>query len=153
MKKIPSCFSLLGINASAQYNYLGNFEKSDVSIYGQFGGDTITTAAACNGTYGGQLATSACVTQTGWMQMLDVLADQHPSQTNNSQAATVSIKYKKASGPVGTLYLTLCEHSETEDSWSITPITTGVALTNAATTTFSTLTRTIPAGVMQAGKV
>lgn len=154
MKKfLLSCFLALGIGASAQYNYLGNFEETDVSIYGQFGTGTITAAAACSGGFGGQISPTAAVPQTGWMLMLDELEVAQPTQTNNSQAATVSIKYKKASGPVGTLYLTLFQYDEVGDTWSITPIAAGVSLTSAAITTCSTVTGTIPAGVLEAGKV
>ena len=70
MKKLLlSCFLALGIGANAQFNITGDFDtNTDVTgLYGQFGGGTMTTAAACTGTYGGQLATSATVSQTGWM--------------------------------------------------------------------------------------
>src|SRR6218665_3261548 len=148
MKKILlTCCLALGIGASAQYNFVGDFE-GDALVYGQFGGRTITAAAACTGSLGGQLATSATVTQTGWMVQMD---EAGQAALGNGQAINVTLKYKKASGPVGTLYVTLFEYDEESDQWSLT---TGqsVALTSAALTTCSTLTGTIPAGYQRPGK-
>ncbi|MBV2165800.1 MAG: hypothetical protein KUL76_04620, partial [Kaistella sp.] len=95
MKKfLLSCFLALGFGASAQYSYTGNFEDPGFSaaIYKQFGGGTRTTAAACNGTQGGQLAISSTFTQTGYMIDLNEIG-----QTGNGQKLDVSFGYKKAS--------------------------------------------------------
>ena len=153
MKKLLlSCFLALGIGANAQYNYVGDFEGS-AAIYGQFGTGSITAAAACTGSFGGQLAPTAVTTQTGWMMQLDEVTLLNPAQTNNSQAATVTIGYKKDSGPVGSVVPMLFVFDEGTDSWSLVQIGNPVAVTSAATTTCATITGTIPAGVMTADGV
>jgi hypothetical protein len=67
-------------------------------------------------------------------------------QAGNGQQVNVSFKYKKAAGLTGTLYVMYALFDETANSWSITTVGTGVALTSAAVTTCGTVSATIPAG-------
>ncbi|MGA9211717.1 GEVED domain-containing protein, partial [Kaistella sp.] len=154
MKKLLlSCFLALGVGASAQYNYVGDFE-GDASIYGQFGNGTITAAAACTGALGAQIASPNTASyQSGWMMQLDKVSLLDPAQKNNGQAATVTINYKKAVNPVGTLYPMLFIYLPDTDQWSIVQIGAGVPLAAPALTTCSTITGTIPAGVMEEGTI
>lgn len=151
MKKfLLSCALALGIGANAQINYQTGFEDTDYSttLYAQFGGGTRTAAAACTGTYGGQLAISSTYTQTGYM----VILNQISGQTNNGQAMNVTASYKKASGAVGSLYLAYFVLDEATNSWSVTPFSSAVSLTSAAVTTCQTISGTVPAGALQPGK-
>lgn len=149
MKKILLTGLLaLGFSANAQFNYTGGFEETTGGLYGQFGGGTITTAAACTGTYGGQLAISASVASTGWMLMMD-----GTGQVSNGQKVDVTYSYKKAAGAVGSLYLAYFVYDEEADSWSVNTIGTAKSLTNAAITTCTTITGTVPAGVAQPGQI
>ncbi len=154
MKKLLlSCFIALGIGANAQYNYTGTFDDSP-DLYGQFGQGTITAAAACTGALGGQIASPNTANyQSGYMLMLDELEIFDNTQTNNGQAATVTMNYKKAAGPVGTIYPMLFSYDENTDLWNITDIGAPASLTSAAITTCGTLTGSIAAGVMIPGKV
>ena len=151
MKKfLLSCFLALGFGASAQYSYTGNFEDPGFSaaIYKQFGGGTRTTAAACNGTQGGQLAISSTFTQTGYMIDLNEIG-----QTGNGQKLDVSFGYKKASTVTGNLSLAYFVLNTATNQWSVYTFGTPVTLTSAATSTCATLSGTIPAGVIQPGQV
>ena len=151
MKKLLlSCFFALGFGANAQYAYVGDFEDPgyNTTIYKQFGGGTRTTAAACNGTNGGQLAISSSATQTGYMIDLSEIG-----QTGNGQITNVSFGYKKASTVTGTLSLAYFVLNSTTNQWSVFTFGTPLTLTSAATTTCATLSGTIPAGVIQPGQV
>lgn len=151
MKKLLlGCFLALGIGASAQYSYVGNFEDPgyNTTIYKQFGGGTRTTAAACNGTYGGQLAISSSVTQTGYMVDLSTIG-----QTGNGQKIDVSANYKKAATITGNISLAYFVLDPVSNSWSINTFGPTVALTSAAITTCTPLTGTIPSGAIQPGQV
>lgn len=153
MKKILfSCLLALGVCANAQINHIGDFEAdTNIGQYGQFGTGTITAAAACGGSLGGQLAIASTTSQTGWMVQLLTLEDE--GQVNNGQKVNVSINYKKAATVAGTLYISYMIYDEVEDTWSIVNVSSGTALTTAAITTCQTLTATIPAGALQPGKV
>ena len=144
MKKLLlSCFLALGFGANAQYAYVGNFEDPgyNTTIYKQFGGGSRTTAAACNGTNGGQLAISSSATQTGYMVDLSEIG-----QTGNGQNTNVSFGYKKASTVTGTLSLAYFVLNSTTNQWSVFTFGTPLTLTSAATTTCATLSGTIPPG-------
>ena len=153
MKKILfSCLLALGVGTNAQINHVGDFEDdTNIGQYGQFGTGSITAAAACGGSFGGQLAIAAATSQTGWMVQLLTLEDE--GQVNNGQKVDVSINYKKAANVTGTLYISYMIYSEEEDSWSIVNVSAGTPLSAAAITTCQTLTATIPAGALQPGKV
>lgn len=151
MKKILlSCLLAVGIGANAQFNITGDFDtNTDVSgLYGQFGGGTITAAAACTGTNGGQLAISTSVTQTGWM-----IIPSAAGQVTNGQKVTLNISYKKASGPVGTLYACYMVQDPNTGNWSIKTLKS-VSLTSAAITSCNTASFAnvvIPAGTIVEG--
>lgn len=150
MKKILlGCFLALGIGTSAQYSYVGNFEDPGytTTVYKQFGGGTRTTAAACNGTYGGQLAISASATQTGFMVDLSTIG-----QTGNGQKLDVSANYKKAATVAGNISLAYFTLDPVANTWSINTFGPTVALTATAITTCTALTGTIPAGAIQPGQ-
>lgn len=148
MKKILlSGFLALGFCASAQFNYLGDFEDPSSGVYGQFGGGTITAAAACNGAAGGQLAISATYAQTGWMVQMDPTG-----QISNGQKIDLSISYKKAAGAVGSLYPAYFVYNEATDQWTVYPVGAAISLASAATTTCTSVTRTIPAGTVMPGQ-
>lgn len=153
MKKILfSCLVALGFGANAQFSHVGDFEDdTNVGQYGQFGTGTITAAAACAGSFGGQLAIVTATSQTGWMVQLDVLEAE--GQVNNGQKADLSISYKKAANVAGTLYLSYMIQDEETGQWTIMYVGAGVPLTAAATTTCSTITGSIPAGTLQPGKI
>jgi len=153
MKKILfSCLLALGMGVNAQINHVGDFEtNTNIGQYGQFGTGTITAAAACGGSLGGQLAIAAATTQTGWMVQLLTLEDD--GQVNNGQKVNVSINYKKAANVSGTLYISYMIYDEVEDTWSVVNVSSGTPLTTAAITSCQTLTATIPAGALQPGKV
>ncbi|WP_313214957.1 GEVED domain-containing protein [Soonwooa sp.] len=150
MKKILlSCLVGLGVGANAQFNFVGTFEDAADGYYGQFGGGTVTTAAACTGTYGGQLATSASVAQTGWMVQME-----ETGQITNGQKIDLKVSYKKAAGAVGSLYVAYFVYNQDSDQWSVVPVGAAISLTSAATTTCTTTaTRTIPAGTIMPGQV
>lgn len=151
MKKLLlSCFVALGIGAHAQLNFTGDFEDQGANgAYGQFGGGTMNGTAACNGSYGGQLAMSALYSQTGFMVMSDKI-----SQSSNGQKLTLTAKWKKAAALGGTASLAYFEFSAEANSWSITQIGTPVTLTaGTATTCADFVTATIPAGVLNPNKV
>lgn len=142
MKKILfSCMLALGVTASAQYNFLGDFEGTD-PVYVHFGGGTITAAAACSGSYGGQLAISATNATSGYIVNLD-----ETGQISNGQKATLSISYKKAAGAVGNLYVGYFVKDDS-NTWSVNPIGNSIPLTAAALTTCSTVTVTVPIGAL-----
>ncbi|UFK97568.1 GEVED domain-containing protein [Kaistella faecalis] len=153
MKKLLlSCFLAMGIGAQAQLNYTGDFEDAtNVGQYGQFGGGTFETAAACSGTLGGQLAIGGTVSQTGWMVMNDVLEEEFGS-VNNGQEAVVTFSYKKAAGVTGTLYAAVFTFVPSSGAWNIEYVSTGTVLGTAAITTCAQKTGTIPAGKMQPGQ-
>ena len=150
MKKILlSCLALASMGVAAQINYVADFEADyGGPLYGQFGGGTQSTAAACNGTYGGQLAISATYTQTGFMVQLGSIA----GQTNNGQKTDVSLSYKKAAGAVGTLYVAYFVLDPVANTWSVIPVGNSVSLTSAAVTTCNTITASIPAGALAPDK-
>lgn len=150
MKKLLlSCFLGLGLMLNAQYTYTGNFETPGytTTIYKQFGGGTQATAAACAGTYGGQLAISSTYTSTGYMIDLSTIG-----QTGNGQKVDVSVSYKKGATVTGTLNLAYFEYDTATSLWNINLFGTPVTLSSAAITTCSPLTGTIPAGALQPGK-
>lgn len=153
MKKILfSCLVALGCGANAQINHLGDFEEeTNVGQYGQFSTGTITPAAACTGALGGQLAIVTATAQTGWMVQLDVLEAE--GQVNNGQKADISVSYKKAANVAGTIYLSYMIQDPESGSWTIVYVGNGVPLSAAAITTCSTLTGSIPAGILQPGQV
>lgn len=153
MKKfLLSCFLALGFGANAQITYNANFEDAgspgySTTLYGQFGGGTRTAAAACNGTYGGQLAIATTTTQTGYM----VILNQITGQTNNGQSVSVTAGYKKAAGVVGSLSLAYMVQDEA-GTWSVNLIGTPVSLTTTALASCAQLTATVPSGALQPGK-
>lgn len=153
MKKfLLSCFLALGFGANAQISYNANFEDAgspgySTTLYGQFGGGTRTAAAACNGTYGGQLAIATTTTQTGYM----VILNQITGQTNNGQSVSVTAGYKKAAGVVGSLSLAYMVQDEA-GTWSVNLIGTPVSLTTTALASCAQLTGTVPSGALQPGK-
>ena len=153
MKKLLlSCFLAFGIGAQAQINHVGDFEEAtDVGQYAQFGGGTVTAAAACSGVLGGQLAIGGTVTQTGWMVLNDVLEEQF-GKLNNGQAAAVSFNYKKAAGVTGTLYVALFTFVPSSNAWNIEYVSAGTVLTAAAVTACTPKTGTVPTGKMQPGQ-
>ena len=151
MKKfLLSCFIALGITSNAQYTYTGDFEDPgyNTTVYKQFGGGSRTTAAACNGTNGGQLAISSTVTQTGYMVDLSTIG-----QTGNGQKIDVSVGYKKAVTVTGNLSLAYYIYNASTNQWTIMTFGPTVALTSAALTTCTTLSGTIPSGVIQPGQI
>lgn len=151
MKKfLLSCFIALGITSNAQYTYMGDFEDPgyNTTTYKQFGGGSRTTAAACNGTNGGQLAMSGTVTQTGYMVDLNTIG-----QTGNGQKIDVSVGYKKAATVTGNLSLAYFIYNASTNQWTIATFGTTVPLTAAALTTCTTLSGTIPSGVIQPGQI
>ena len=153
MKKfLLSCFIAFGLGAHAQITYNADFEDAgspgySTTLYGQFGGGTRTAAAACNGSYGGQLAIATTTTQTGYM----VILNQITGQTNNGQAVSVTAGYKKAAGVVGSLSLAYMVQDEA-GTWSVNLIGTPVSLATAALTSCAQLTGTIPSGALQPSK-
>lgn len=150
MKKILlSCCLALGIGTSAQYNYVGDFENPgfNTTTYKQFGGGTQAAAAACNGAFGGQLLTTAAISQTGFMVDLSTLP-----QTNNGQKADISISYKKGATVAGTLQLAYFKYDPVALNYSINYVGTPVVLTAAAVTTCTTITASIPAGALIPGQ-
>ena len=147
MKKfLLSCFLALGITSSAQFNYTGDFENPgfNATIYKQFGGGSQQATAACNGAFGGQLLPTATIAQTGYMIDLSTI-----SQTGNGQKVDVSVSYKKAAGVVGTLQLAYFAFDAGTNQWAVTYFGSPVNLATAAITTCSTLSATIPSGVLQ----
>ncbi len=150
MKKILlSCLVGLGVGANAQFNFVGTFEDAADGYYAHFGGGTITGAAACNGAYGGQLATSPTVAQTGWMVQMD-----ETGQITNGQKINLKVSYKKDAGAVGSLYVAYFVYNQDSNQWSVVPVGASISLTSAATTTCTTTTtRTIPAGTIMPGQV
>ncbi len=151
MKKLLlSCLLGLGLTLNAQYSYTGNFENPGFSttIYKQFGGGTQATAAACAGTYGGQLAISATYASTGYMIDLSTIG-----QTGNGQKVDVSVSYKKGATVAGTLNLAYFEYVAATDAWNITTFGTPTTLSSAATTSCTPLSGTIPAGAIQPNKI
>lgn len=148
MKKfLLSCFVALGIGASAQYNYVGDFESNyTTAIYKQFGGGSRVAAAACNGGFGGQLAISGSFPETGFLIDLAQIG-----QTGNGQALTVSANYKKAATVTGTISLAYYILDPVSNLWTVTPFGTAVNLTAPAVTTCAALTGTIPSGAIQPG--
>ena len=151
MKKfLLSCFLALGIGASAQYSYTGDFENPgyNTTIYKQFGGGTQQAAAACNGAFGGRLLPTATITQTGYMVDLSTLG-----QTNNGQKIDFSVSYKKAVGVTGTIQLAYFKLDPATSLYSVNLVGTPVTLATAALTTCSTLTATLPSGTVQPGDI
>ncbi|MFC4686784.1 GEVED domain-containing protein [Epilithonimonas pallida] len=153
MKKILfSCLLAMGIGVNAQYDFTQDFESPIAgSGYYQFGGGSTSTAQFCSGTTSGALTYSSTVTQTGWMADVAEVGDL-AGQVGNGQQVNVSFKYKKAAGLTGTLYVMYALFDEAANSWSITTVGTGVALTSAAVTTCGTVSATIPAGVIDPDK-
>ena len=151
MKKfLLTCFLALGIGASAQYNFTGDFETPgyNTTTYKQFGGGSQFAAAACNGANGGRLLPTANITSTGFMVDLSTI-----SQTGNGQKIDFSASYKKASGVTGTLQLAYFTYNAGSANWTINVVGAPVTLTNAALTTCSTLSATLPAGLVQPGAI
>ena len=151
MKKfLLSCFLALGIGASAQYNYMGDFETPGFStaIYKQFGGGSQFAGAACNGANGGRLLPTASIASTGYMVDLSLIG-----QNNNGQKVDFSVSYKKANGVAGTLQLAYFVYDSVTALWSINYVGTVVTLPATALTTCSTLSATLPAGTIQPGAI
>ncbi|WP_304344648.1 GEVED domain-containing protein [Chryseobacterium koreense] len=142
MKKLLlSCFLALGIGANAQLTLSGDFEDASFSVPGvyiQFGGGTRSAAAACSGAQGGQLAISNTVTQTGW-----AIVPNAAGKYDSGKDINVSINYKKASTPQGTLHLALFKQDPVTSQWNISSLA-NVVLASAAITTCQTLSATIP---------
>lgn len=157
MKKfLLSCFVALGISSSAQYTYTGDFEDPNFTstTYKQFGGGSRIAAAACNGAYGGEIAlpaTDGTTTQTSSGYMIDL--NTLTGQTNNGQKLDFSFGYKKGSGLVGTIQPAYFVFNPEANNWTVNVIGSPVSLATAAISTCSTLSATIPAGVLQPGKV
>lgn len=149
MKKILlACFLALGIGASAQLTFNGDFEDGTYgSAYGQFGGGTRSALAACTGLQGGALALSASQPSTGWMIQGAGLV----GQTNNGQDVMVSASFKKPAGLVGTISVAYFIKDAVSGSWNITNVGLPTTLASAALTTCGTLSATIPAGALQPG--
>ena len=151
MKKILfSCLLALGIGVNAQYDFTEDFEGDMVGM-GHFGGGGLNTVNYCSAGTSGSLTYSATVTQTGWFANLVEVADYY-GQTGNGQKIDVSFKYKKAAGLTGTLYVMYAVLNESTNSWSISTVGTGVALSSAAVTSCGTVTATIPAGTFDPSK-
>lgn len=148
MKKILfSCLLALGIGVNAQYDFTEGFEEDLIGM-GSFGGGGINTVNVCSGGAAGSLTYSATVTQTGWFANLLEVGDYY-GQTDNGQKIDVSFKYRKAANLTGTLYVMYAVLNESTNSWSISTVGTGVALTAPAVTTCGTVTATIPAGTFE----
>ncbi|WP_300673129.1 GEVED domain-containing protein [Soonwooa sp.] len=144
MKKILfPCLLALGIGANAQYNFTGTFEDAADGYYGQFGGGTVTAAAACNGSYGGQLALSATTPQTGWMVQMDTTG-----QISNGMGGTLSFSYKKSAGLVGTARIAYMVKDQNSGSWNVAYVGDPINLTTDAMTSCTTVSATIPGGVL-----
>ncbi|MEC5158317.1 GEVED domain-containing protein [Chryseobacterium sp. MP_3.2] len=151
MKKfLLSCFLALGISSSAQYTYTGDFENPgyNTTIYKQFGGGSQTAGAACQGGFGGQLLTTASLSQTGFMIDLSTIG-----QTSNGQRVDFRVSYKKAAGVAGTLYPAYFVFNSATNQWSINYVGTPVTLTTAELTTCSTLIAAVPTGAIQPGAI
>ncbi len=148
MKKLLlTCFLALGIGANAQLNYNGDFEDSNevANNYSGFTGFSVTAAAACSGSYGGQLTVSATTASTGgWIETGALVPG------TNGMKVNVTAKYKKTANVTGTLMLALFEEVAT-NTWGYTAITT-IPLTAAAITTCQTVTGVIPEGVLTSNK-
>lgn len=144
MKKILfPCLLALGVSASAQYNFTGTFEDAEDNYYGQFGGGTVTAAAACNGSFGGQLAISNTNPETGYMVQL-----VGTGQISNGMGATVKLKYKKAAGLTGTARIAYFVKDAASGLWNISYIGDPITLTSAALTTCTTVSARVPSGVL-----
>lgn len=151
MKKfLLSCCLALGIGASAQYSYVGDFENPGYSttIYKQFGGGSQLAAASCNGSFGGRLLPTSTIANTGYMIDMSTLG-----QTGNGQKIDVSVNYKKLVGVAGTLQIAYFIYDSATALWSINLVGSPVALTNAALTTCTNLAATVPAGAVQPGDI
>ncbi|QOW11786.1 T9SS type A sorting domain-containing protein [Kaistella flava (ex Peng et al. 2021)] len=141
MKKLLlACFMALGIGASAQFNYTADPGTNAAAI--PFAVVATPVTAACIGN-GASQAASATNTQVGIGINLGMIG-----QTNNGQAATVSVSYKKAGTGTGTLILTLFDTEPGGTTWNITELAS-VAIPAATITTCQTLTATIPSGVLK----
>ncbi|WP_447951198.1 GEVED domain-containing protein [Chryseobacterium koreense] len=145
MKKLLLlCFLAIGIGMSAQYNYTSTDPFNDPArIF--FAATPSNVTGACGTSNGISQATTALTTQIGVAIQLDKLA---VPQTNNGQAATISLNFKKSGTGSGTLYLVLFDAPHGDTTWNINTIAQ-VAITSATVTTCTSLTGTIPAGVMK----
>ncbi|WP_374443723.1 GEVED domain-containing protein [Epilithonimonas sp.] len=145
MKKILfACAFALGFGANAQYNYTADPTTDANLIYFTV---APTTTTGCVGGGLSQVA-NATNTQIGAGINLTTLSDSDPAQTNNGQAATVTLSYKKTGTGTGTLYLVYFDVDAGGTTWSVNPITS-VAITASTVTTCTTLTGTIPAGTLK----
>ena len=150
MKKILfSCLLALGIGVNAQLDFTQDFEDPTGLL--QFGGGSFDTANFCSATTSGALAYSATVTQTGWLGDLLELGDMN-GQTNNGQALSVSLNYKKTAGLTGTLYVAYAVYNVESNNYTIFTVGTGVNLTTAAVNTCGTVSATIPTGTFDPNK-
>ena len=149
-KFLLSCFLALGIGASAQYSYTGDFENPgfNTTIYKQFGGGTQLAAAACNGGFGGRLLPTASISSTGYMIDMSTIG-----QTGNGQKIDVSVNYKKLAGVAGTLQIAYFKYDSASALWSINLVGSPVALATTAITTCTNLAATVPAGAVQPGDI
>lgn len=145
MKKLLLlCFLAIGIGMSAQYNYTSTDPFNDPArIF--FAATPSNVTGACGTSNGISQATTALTTQIGVAIQLDKLA---VPQTNNGQAATISLNFKKSGTGSGTLYLVLFDAPHGDTTWNINTIAQ-VAITSATVTTCTSLTGTIPAGIMK----
>lgn len=149
MKKILLSLSLLlGIGASAQLSFNGDFEDGTFGgTYGQFGGGFRTPLAMCTGTQGGEIVLSSSLPQSGWMIQGAGLV----GQTNNGQALSVSASYNKGAGVAGSVTLAYFVKDAVTGQWNIGYVGTPVILPAAAITSCANLTATIPVGALQPG--
>ncbi|WP_312766646.1 GEVED domain-containing protein [Epilithonimonas sp.] len=145
MKKLLlSCFLALGIGANAQYNYTAD-PTTDANLI--YFAATPTTTTGCVG--GGLSQTgNATNTQIGAGINLTTLTDSDPLQTNNGQAATVTLSYKKTGTGAGTLYLVYFDTDAGGTTWGVNTIASA-SITSSTVTTCTTLTGTIPAGTLK----
>ncbi len=135
---------------NAQYSFQGNFEDPGFNTvtYKQFGGGTRTPEAACTGSFGGQLVTTALTKNTGYMVDLSTI-----EQVGNGQKVDVSVSYKKQAGVEGTLQITYFKYNPETEKWSVNGVGETVTLSNAALTNCNTISATIPAGVIQPDEI
>ena len=130
----------LGIAANAQYSYTADPGTDAGAIVFAVAANPVT--AACIGN-GASQAAGTSATQIGIGIRLDGIG-----QTNNAQAATVSVSYKKSGTGTGDIILALFETTPGGTTWDITELNSA-PITATPSTTCATLTGTIPAGVLK----
>lgn len=149
MKKILlSCFLALGIGINAQYNYTSTDPFNDLSSF-YFTATPSNVSAMCGTINGVQQSSSATNTQLGYA--IDLNGDNGIGnalgQTNNGQAATISLDFKKTGTGAGTLYLVYFEADYGATTWDVKTIQS-VSITTSTVTTCTNISGVIPAGKM-----